>query len=164
MKPVFKQAAAGAAAGAIAAFAMQQFVSLWDRMKGEKTEDGAFGLDREADVNASRKLWRSLFQQDLTEVEALKLARAMHYGYSIAASAGYAVLADRNPRVRAGFGTVYGAVLWLVGDEAGITLMGLSDPRSKTMASHLAALTAHLVFGSVTEMSRRSLLKDKEGS
>lgn len=160
MKPVFKQAAVGAGAGIIAAFAMQQFVSLWHRTRGQRAEEGAFGLDREADINASQKLWRFLFQQDLKEAEALMLARVMHYGYSAAASAGYTVLANRKRRVRTGFGMAYGAALWLVGDEMGITLMGLSDPRSKTKASHLVALAAHLVFGTVTEMSRKILLDE----
>ena len=149
-------------AGTIAAFAMQQFVSLWHRTGGRRTEDGAFGLDREADVNASQNLWQLLFGQSLTEAEALKDARIMHYGYSAAASAGYAVLAGKNQAFRAGFGTVYGAVLWLAGDEIGITLMGLSDPRSKTKASHAVALAAHLIFGSVTEASRRLLLKEPQ--
>jgi hypothetical protein len=160
MKSAFKQAVAGAAGGAIAAFAMQQFVSLWHCTKGQKAEDGAFGLDREADVNAAQKLWHFLFEESLSEAEALKIARMMHYGYSVAASAGYAVLAGKNQAVRAGFGTVYGVVLWLVGDEIGITIMRLSDPRSKSKASHIVALAAHLVFGSVTELSRKSLLKE----
>ena len=159
MKPVFKQAMAGAIAGTIAAFAMQQFVSLWHGTKGRKEEDGAFGLDREADVNAAQKLWHVLFQKELTETEALKIARAMHYGYSAAASAGYAILVSKNQIFRAGFGTAYGVALWLAGDEIGITLMRLSDPRSKTKASHAVALAAHLVFGAVTELSRRGLLE-----
>src|SRR4051794_39452194 len=156
MKPVFKQAAAGAIAGTIAAFAMQQFVSFWHCTKGRKTEDGAFGLDREADVNAAQKLWRLLFGKSLNEADAIKKAHAMHYGYSAAASAGYAVLVGKNQAFGVGYGTVYGTALWLVGDEIAITLMGLSDPRSKTKASHAVALAAHLVFGSVTEGSRRN--------
>jgi len=159
MKPILKQAAVGAAAGTIAAFAMQQFVSLWHRTKGQGAENGAFGLDREADVNAAQKLWQLLFRRSLTETEAIAVARAMHYGYSAAASAGYAALAGKSPLFQAGFGTAYGAALWLAGDEVAITLLRLSDPRSKTKASHAVALAAHLVFGSVTELGRRSLLK-----
>jgi uncharacterized membrane protein YagU involved in acid resistance len=159
MKSVLKQATAGAIAGTVAAFAMQQFVSFWHRTGGKETKDGAFGLDREADINAAQRLWQFLFGKELTEREALTIARIMHYSFSAAASAGYAVLASKNPAVRAGFGTAYGAVLWLGGDEIGITLMRLSDPRSKTKASHVVALAAHLIFGSVTEMSRRSLLE-----
>ncbi len=158
MKSILKQAAVGAAAGTVAAFAMQQFVSLWHGTGGQRAEDGAFGLDREADVNAAQKLWQLLFHESLTEAEAIRVARIMHYGYSAAASAGYAVLVSKNQIFRAGFGTAYGLVLWLVGDEIAITLMRLSDPRHKTKASHAVALAAHLLFGSVTELSRRSLL------
>ena len=160
MKTLIKQATAGAIAGAVAAFAMQQFVSFWHRTKGRKPEDGAFGLDREADVNASRKLWQLLSGGNLTEAEALNIARLLHYGYSAGASAGYAVLVGKNPAFRAGFGTAYGAALWLAGDEVGITLMGWSDPRSKSAASHAIALAAHLIFGSVTEAVRRFLLEE----
>lgn len=163
MKTILKQAVGGATAGIVAAFAMQQFVSLWHLTKGRKLQDGAFGLDREADINAAQGLWRFLFGKYLTEGEAIAVARAMHYGYSAAASAGYAALVRKNPAFHAGFGTIYGAVLWLVGDEIAITLMRLSDPRSKTKASHAVAFAAHLVFGSVTELSRRVLL-DKDDS
>ncbi|MBV9939125.1 MAG: hypothetical protein JO150_11525 [Acidobacteriaceae bacterium] len=168
MKTILKQATGGATAGIVAAFAMQQFVSLWHSTKGRKLQDGAFGLDREADINAAQGLWQFFFRKNLTEREAIMVARVMHYGYSAAASAGYAVSVGKNPGFRAGFGTVYGAVLWLVGDEIAITLMRLSDPRSKTKASHAVAFTAHLIFGSVAELSRRMFLdqgnpKEKSG-
>src|SRR3982751_3426240 len=159
MKPTFKQAAAGAMAGTIAAFAMRQFVSLWHSTKGQRSEDGAFGLDREADVNAAQKLWQFLFQRSLTETGAVKVALALHYGHGAATGAGYALLVNKNQGFRAGFGAAYGTALWLAGDEIAVTLMRLSDPRSKTKASHVIALAAHLVYGSVTELSRRSLLK-----
>ncbi len=157
MKQSIKQAAVGSLAGILAAFAMRQFVSLWHSTRGGRAEDGAFGLDREADINAARKLWQLLFQKSLTDAEALKIALAMHYGYSAAASAGYAVLVDGNSVFGAGFGTAYGTALWLAGDEIAVTLMRLSDPRSKTKASHAIAFAAHLLFGSVTELSRRVL-------
>lgn len=161
MKTILKQVAGGATAGIVAAFAMQQFVTLWHSTKGRKLQDGAFGLDREADINAAQGLWQFLFGKNLTEGEAITVARVMHYGYSAAASTGYTALVRRNPIFQAGFGTLYGAVLWLIGDEIAITLMRLSDPRSKTKASHSIAFAAHLVFGSVTELSRRIFL-DKQ--
>ena len=148
-------------AGIVAAFAMQQFLSLWHSKKGRQLQEGAFGLDREADINAAQGLWQFLFGKNLAESEAITVARVMHYGYSAAASAGYAVSVHKNPVFQTGFGTVYGAVLWLVGDEIAITLMRLSDPRSKTKTSHAVAFVAHLVFGSVTELCRRMFL-DKE--
>jgi uncharacterized membrane protein YagU involved in acid resistance len=156
-----KKASAGALAGIAAAFAMRQFVSWWHSATDQRVKDGAFGLDPEADINAAQRLWQALFQVSLNEPEALKIALAMHYGYSAAAGAGYAVLADKNPHVRSGYGTVYGTVLWLIGDELAITLMRLSDPRSKTAASHMAAFTAHLLFGIVIEFSRQNLLNNK---
>ena len=159
MKATFKQAAAGAIAGTIAAFAMQQFVSLWHSTKGQKLEDGAFGLDREADMNAAQKLWQFLFQRSLTEADAMKVALALHYGHGAATGIGYVLLVNKNQGFRVGFGAAYGTALWLVGDEVAVTLMRLSNPRSKTKASHVVALAAHLLYGSVMELSRKSLLK-----
>jgi hypothetical protein len=158
MKSFFKKVAAGSIAGLAAAYAMRQFVSAWHCTGGQQPEDGAFGLDYEADINAATRFWRFLFEQDLSEAEALTLASLMHYGYSAAAGAGYAILASRYQGIRAGWGMAYGAVMWLAADELGVTLTGLSDPRSKTKASHGVALAAHLLFGSVTEISRRGFL------
>lgn len=159
MKRLLKQAVIGATAGSIAAFAMRQFVLLWDQATRGRAEAGAFGLDREADIYAAQDLWQLLFKKDLEEADALRVAQTMHYAFSAAASAGYAVLADSHRSVRAGFGTAYGTALWLVGDEIAMSVMGVGDLRSKSTSSHASAWAAHLIFGFVTEWSRRKLVK-----
>ena len=101
-----------------------------------------------------------LFRRNLTESDAERVALTLHYGHGALAGAGYALLVNKNQTLQAGFGTAYGAALWLVGGEIAVTLARLSDPRSKSKASHMIALAAHLVYGSVMELSRRSLNSD----
>jgi hypothetical protein len=147
-----RKIAVGAVAGLAGAQAMQWFRARWNA--AHAVESGVFGLDREADVKSVQKLSRMCCGRDIEEDRAERIALAFHYLYGAAAGSVYAVLADRVPRVRTGFGTVFGAVIWLFGDEIPIAALRVSDPRKKTAASHASALAVHLLFGAVTEGTR----------
>jgi hypothetical protein len=48
----------------------------------------------------------------------------------------------------------------VLADEIGVPAAGLSGPPTKTPpAKHLQAWAAHLVYGLVTELTRRGILK-----
>ena len=158
---LIRQAALGAFAGVAGALAMQAFRSVWRRLTCDRTEDGIFGFDREADVNSMQKLSKAVLGRALAQPDTEKLALAFHYGYGATAGALYAVASERAPVIRVGFGTVFGGLLWLAGDEFPITVSGVSNPCDKTVASHASALAVHLLFGSVVEGMSRYLLSSR---
>jgi len=146
---------AGAVGGVVGAWLMRQLMAVWHRNWGASPRDGAFGLDEEADIRSVEMLAMKLCNKPVSRVEAQRVAAALHYAYGVGAGAFYGWAANRIPAVRTGFGTAYGAALWLVGDELAISASGVSNPKQKSAASHLAALSAHLAFGAVAEFMRR---------
>jgi hypothetical protein len=141
----------GALAGFAGALAMHGFRLAWEAATRRQPEYGIFGFDEEADVNSSRLLCRILLRKPISRSAARKTGIALHYLYGAMIGGCYVVLASRRPQIRSGSGTVFGALLWVVGDEIPITFAGLSDPRSKTPASHAAAFSAHLLFGALVD-------------
>lgn len=141
----------GALAGFAGAVAMHGFRLAWEAAARRRSQYGIFGFDEEADVNSSRLFCRLLLRTSISRSAARKTGIALHYLYGAMLGGCYVVLASRKPKIRSGSGTALGAVLWLAGDEIPITLSGISDPRSKTLASHVAAFAANLLFGAIVD-------------
>jgi hypothetical protein len=141
----------GALAGTAGAMAMHAFRLCWESATGHKPEHGIFGFDREADINSAQLLAKLLLRRNVSESAAERIGISLHYCYGAVVGASYSCIALRTPQARKGFGTAFGMVRWLAGDELPIAILGISDPRSKTAASHAAALAAHLLFGTVVE-------------
>ena len=133
---------------------MQQFRILWDGRAEASPASGIFGFDEEADVNSVDRICELLSLPPLSKEEALSMALALHYAYGALAGGTYGLVNYKFPSTDKGFGTLFGASLWLVGDELAIAASGLANPASKTFSSHFSALFAHLLFGATTELSR----------
>ena len=83
--------------------------------------------------------------------------RPAHYGFSAAVGVCYIVLAQRVPSLRAGFGGLYGALVWAAADEGAMPALGLSrGPRALTPGLHLYSLFGHWVYGATLEAVRRA--------
>src|SRR5688572_3465139 len=55
-----------------------------------------------------------------------------------------------------GVGAWLGATLWFAADEVAMPVLGLSEPTTRRpLEMHLQSLTAHLVYGAMTEVVRR---------
>ncbi len=141
----------GALAGLAGAAAMHGFRALWNSLVGESTRNGIFGLDREADINSVRMLRGILRDTAISDAKAENVALKLHYAYGCSAGIFYALCGNRVALLRVGSGTAFGSVLWLVGDELPISIVGVSNPRTKSLASHGSALAVHLLFGAVVE-------------
>jgi hypothetical protein len=91
-----------------------------------------------------------------------KLSWAVHIGYGLAVASLYGVIGGRRERgvARAVLGgALFGAGLWLLGDELAVPLLGLSDrPTSYPVTSHLQSLAQHLGFGVATAATTDVLL------
>lgn len=147
----------GALAGLAGAAAMKGALYLWHSGTKNEERHGAFGLDDQADVDSAKMLAQMLGQEEPSREVAKAIGLAMHYGYGAGAGALYALLAEQYPAVRLGRGTAFGGLMWLIGDELAVTLSKLSDPHSKSFASHGAALGTHLLFGLVVETTDEHL-------
>jgi uncharacterized membrane protein YagU involved in acid resistance len=82
----------------------------------------------------------------------------MHYALGTTLGAIYGVLAPFTP-VEAAAGAGYGAVVWIDADEIAVPLAGLAQSPTETrLSSHIRAGAAHVVFGVVTNFTRKLLL------
>lgn len=181
---VLKGVAAGMAGGLIASWAMNQFqsasssaagklVSLYRASPGGDSsgnggpprppqgEQGKRASDSEdagepATVKTAEAVSRRVFRHDLKEREKQVAGPAVHYGYGTAMGGLYGGLVEAFPAAGMGFGTAYGAALWLGGDEIAVPALGLGKaPQKISLSEHAGALAAHLVYGMTTEAVRR---------
>jgi putative membrane protein len=84
----------------------------------------------------------------------------VHYAFGGAVGAIYGAAAARTPDVTAWAGLPFGATVWLIADEMGVPLAGLSHaPTEYPLSSHVSALATHLVYGATTECVRRTMLR-----
>jgi len=151
MSDLVRRVGSGVLAGLAGAAAMKAALWLWHSATLDNPRHGAYGLDDQADIDSAKMLSNAIAGIDLSDSTAKAVGVAMHYGYGAGAGALYALLADEEPVIRAGMGTAFGAFLWLTVDEIGVSVTGLSDPRSKSLAAHAAALGVHLLYGWVVE-------------
>jgi hypothetical protein len=105
---------------------------------------------------AAQAIARPLLGRDLTREELRFAAPLMHYLFGAAMGAVYGAYAERrvSPASGAGFGTT----VWLAADEIAMPLLGLAGSTTRRpLEMHLQSFVAHLVYGTVTEVTRRSL-------
>ena len=138
-----KKLLSGMIAGLLGGIAMKVVVRLVDRK--------SFGLSAETDARAANQLWRRMKRESLSRRQAEQIGAAMHYGFAAATGAAYLAGATQFPSLRAGRGAMFGAGLWLVGDELAMALAGLEDPRRTPMFSHVSALGAHVLYGVILD-------------
>ena len=85
---------------------------------------------------------------------------AVHYLFGALLGGAYGLLAEYRPEVTKGYGTLFGAAS-AVFDEVAVPVAGLSGPPTDfPAATHAYALASHVVFGGVTEATRRLVRAD----
>lgn len=171
-------AAIGAAGGAAGLAAMTAFVKLTSKVVKEKREqreprpyiertNGGRIKRRHRAGEPSREALGRLAYTKITGREPGSeklqkgLGRAVQVTYGLATAAGYGALrpmfADGHAIDVAG-GAIFGAALWLLGDEVAVPLLGLGEsPKAHPVSAHLAGLGAHLAFGIATAEVTRLL-------
>jgi putative membrane protein len=157
---------AGLAGGLVASFAMERF----QRALGVVSPDlgGAPG--------GGGQQYRKPESEPATYVAADAIAQAatgrplppslkptggsvVHYAFGGSVGLLYGALAGARPAVAAGYGMPFGIAVWMVADEIGMPASGLAKPPTAySLKDHASALSAHLVYGAVTEAVRRSII------
>jgi hypothetical protein len=113
--------------------------------------------DNDAAVRLGSATYRALTGREPDRALRLRLGATAHYGFSAAVGVCYMVLAQRVPSLRAGFGGLYGALVWAAADEGAMPALGLSrGPRALTPGLHVYSLFGHWVYGATLEAVRRA--------
>jgi hypothetical protein len=145
---------------------MDQFQSLWskaseqmeEKPKREQSQAGSQTDSEDATMKAADKLSRDLLDQPLTKEQKKQAGPVVHYVFGSAMGALYGIASELLPDVATrGFGTVFGATLFVVADEIAVPMLGLADKPTETpLSSHVYGLVSHLVYGATTEGVRRA--------
>ncbi len=147
--------AAGIAAGLAASLAMNLFQKAWAKalpMPGAG--------DDPATVKAAQWVSRAATGEFFATEDKEAAGEAVHYLFGAVLGGAYGLLAEYRPEVTKGYGTMFGAASAAF-DEIGVPAVGLSGPPTDfAPATHAYALASHLVFGGVTEVTRRLVRAD----
>ncbi len=171
-RSLLKGALAGAVAGLAAGYIMGEFQGLWSKLtedeaakqKGQEAEKRRSPeQSSDSTVKTAANISKT-FGHRLTKKEAKTAGPAVHYAFSATMGALYGVLAEADPKARAGFGTVFGSGLFVGADEIMVPLLGLGKPVQKVpLSKHVYGWVSHLVYGASTEgiyrLSRAALGK-----
>jgi putative membrane protein len=157
-KKVYKGLIAGCVGGLAASWVMTRFQFLLAHALGQSSPHEGQGED--ATVKTAQGISSKVLHHDLSPDEKQKAGPLVHYAYGTGIGALYGGLAQKDERLKSGFGTAYGTAVWALGDEVAVPALGLSAKPSETpLSQHAQALAAHLVYGATLEGVRRLVLK-----
>lgn len=121
----------------------QRFVTA--RAPGRTPSGARYHADESATTAIGRIAYEALFQRPPSEKMKNALSWAVHISYGIGAGALFAAL---RPQARPIEGALYGAALWLLGDELAVPLLRLSDkPSAYHPSQHAQSFAQHLGYG-----------------
>ena len=158
---------AGAIAGVVGTWAMNEAQRLWTRAVDGPAPYSAGGRHdardwqersehRNSNELAAQSMARCAMGRNLTRSELRVAAPLVHFTFGAAVAAIYGAYVER--RQTNGSGAAFGTTVWLAADEIAMPLLGLSDSTARRpLEMHLQAFVAHLVYGTVTEWTRRTL-------
>lgn len=143
----------GAAAGAVGVWAMD--VATWAVYRRQslatlmqEKENRPFGKDP---AHAMAERLRRLIGSEVQE-EPNALGITIHYQLGMAPAAAYVRLRRRMPWLRAGRGSLYGALLYVANDQIAGRVLGIMGPQNDYPGqAHIRGLIGHVVLGVVTE-------------
>ena len=175
---IVKGAVAGAVAGLAAGYTMVLFQKAWSSAEKKFTGKDEKNLNKnvpehrehipgqgneqndDATIKTASAISEGVFDHQLTKKEKKVAGPAVHYAFSAAMGALYGGLAEVMDVTTLGFGTAFGAALFVGADEIAVPALGLSDmPNEVQPAKHVYGLVSHLVYSAATEAVRRPLRK-----
>lgn len=136
--------------------------ACWETAVKDRTREGIFGFDLEADVCSARLLYACFSHNWLSDRQASSLGLALHYAFGAFIGTLYAGT-GWGERWFDKSGVAFGSVLWLGADEIPISLSGISHPFKRGMASHASALVVHIAFGITLEQMLRASRSGEHG-
>jgi len=148
-----KGALAGMVGGLVGSLTMELFQA------GLKKVSGSQGGGQSSTEKVAEGISESVRDQPLEESEKRTGSELVHYAFGASAGVVYGVAAEALPKASAGWGALFGGVLWLLADEIGVPAVGLTKGPDEAPASEQASnFAAHLVYGVTADLVRRGVL------
>ena len=162
---VVRNVVAGLVGGLVASYAMEHFQKSLGRLHPEMGDASGGGgqqhrkpQSQPATYKAADAVSTAVTGRPLPKEQKPIGGSIVHYAFGGAVGAMYGAAASQNREVTAWAGLPFGATVWLIADEMGVPLTGLSGkPTDYPLASHASAFATHLVYGLTTEAVRRLL-------
>lgn len=116
--------------------------------------------DEDATVKVAGRITRWVLRRPLPENRKPVAGHVVHYAFGAAVGALYGGVASVAPRVTAALGLPFGVAVWLGAHVIMVPALGLAAPLTRQPPSKEAIeFVLHLVYGAVTEVVRRSVLR-----
>jgi putative membrane protein len=142
----------GGIAGSIA---IGKFSQVW--AKATKSNPDDKGVD--STVKAASAVSEGLLHHRLTEEEKPKAGAAVHYGFGGTMGALYGAGAALKPAVGGAAGMPFGAGVYLAAHAAAVPALGWSRPITQNrLSDEIGELLGHVVYGLVTDLTRRGVI------
>lgn len=170
-KSVLKGLLAGAIGGAVGTLVLNTFQTgslkgteaIENQLPGKNTytDQQKELLDGFNEAHArTAEVAASTVGRHLTPAQSKKAVPTVEYAFGIVCGAIYGAIAEYVPSVTSGFGTTYGAALFTGASEVVLPALGwVPQPSERTPVQHLGGLSGNVVYGAVTEGTRRLLRK-----
>src|SRR5438874_11083514 len=153
-----KNVVAGVIGGLVASWTMEYFQRALGRISEDMggAEGGGGQQHRQpqsepATYKAADAVAKAVTGHKVPRAYKPTAGAAVHYAFGGAVGAMYGAATANTPDVAAWGGIPFGATVWLIADEAGVPLAGLSKPPTEyPLTSHLSAFATHLIYGATT--------------
>ena len=147
--------AAGLAGGLAGSMAIGQFLHIWSKLTESKLEEEGM----QSTVKAASAVSESVLDHPLTEEEKPKAGTAVHFGFGGLAGALYGAAAAKSTAVSTAVGIPFGAAVYVGAHAAAVPALGLGKPvTEKSAMDEAGELFGHLVYGVVTDLTRRAVI------
>jgi hypothetical protein len=150
-------AGAGLIGGLAGSFAIGGFHHLWakathtDRLEKKGTE---------STTKAANMLSRHVLGRELSREVEPKAASAVHFAFGSLVGAAYGAAASRDSHVSRSFGLPFGFSVYSGAHATAVPALGLSEPPTKApLTDEIGELLGHLVYGIVTDVTRRVVIR-----
>jgi hypothetical protein len=149
-------AGAGLIGGLAGSFAIGAFHNFWaKKMRSSIVQKGTQSTERAAD-----RLSRGVLGHGMDQPTKHKAASAIHFAFGSLMGAAYGAAVSANRNVGMALGVPFGATVYAGAHAAAVPAFGLSEPPTKSRPREEAGeFLGHLVYGVVTDLTRRAVIR-----
>ncbi|HEV2464655.1 MAG TPA: DUF1440 domain-containing protein [Acidobacteriaceae bacterium] len=163
-RSILRGTVAGIAGGLIASWAMNEFMAGPGRKIQQSLSDGNSGQKPDnVEDDATMKAADSIVDittggRHLSQEGKKKAGPIVHYGYGALMGGIYGGLVEYWNAPKAGFGALFGTVLFGAGDLAAVPALHLgASPTEQPPSALVNPFLGHVVYGTAAELSRRAI-------
>jgi uncharacterized membrane protein YagU involved in acid resistance len=149
-------AGAGLIGGLAGSFAIGGFSRLWAKRTRSRMEQKGM----ETTQRAADRLSRRVLGHGLDQPTKAKAASAIHFAFGSLMGAAYGAATAANRNAGAAAGVPFGAAVYAGAHAAAVPALRLSEsPAKAPLKDEIGELLGHLVYGAVTDLTRRAVLR-----